>query len=152
MSTMKYVRHKTWTLNEIEVLIWYHRRPEPHPRRTTAAVLDVTYKFLRLGLIERVADSYTTTAKGQEVLEAMKRVPLPSDKPATPCPAATAASDPYALLQEVTEALSLVTFHTRYRHPDVETVDRLNDLLDRARTAVDVHKGAPLPVKEGETE
>jgi hypothetical protein len=39
-------------------------------------------------------------------------------------------------LKETYRALALVTFFSRHRHPDQETADAIESVLDRARKAV----------------
>lgn len=51
-------------------------------------------------------------------------------------------------LKETYRALALVTFLSRHRHPDQETSDSIESVLDRARKAVSSSEEARKNIKE----
>lgn len=66
--------------SDIEVLIWYHCRPEKHPRCSAPAVIAARQQFLKEGMIEKTEEDgvYQTTDKGRAHIVKLCDLPLPT--------------------------------------------------------------------------
>lgn len=66
--------------SDIEVLIWYHARVEPHERHDAPAVSTARLRFLEDGVIEPCDSSgsgYRTTERGRKWLRMILATPYP---------------------------------------------------------------------------
>lgn len=69
----------------VDILMWYHSRCEPHPRIDIPAVISFTNELLRLGIIEPCkmatdvdgTNIYQTTPIGSAWVKAICNVPMP---------------------------------------------------------------------------
>ena len=57
--------------SDIEVLLWYHCRPEPHERQDAPAVAESRVMFIECEMLEPLVgkDLYGTTAKGAAMVD-----------------------------------------------------------------------------------
>lgn len=70
------------TPNDIDVLLHYYTSSGPHPRLSAPAVLGAVEAFCGTGILEPVPDNsivglYKTTERGNALVEAICRTPLP---------------------------------------------------------------------------
>jgi hypothetical protein len=71
---------RTFAPCDIEVLIWYHVRCEPHPTAYSPAVSSALKRFIRDRILEPnelTGSGYTTTARGKKWLEMILATPYP---------------------------------------------------------------------------
>lgn len=72
------------TPSNIEVLLWCHTRPQPHPRLDAPAVRDAVQEFLKIGAVEATPLSgggefgaFRTTPLGRAWVAALCQVQRP---------------------------------------------------------------------------
>lgn len=66
--------------SDIEVLIWCHAHPEPHPRIDAPAVKGAVEMWFAAGMLRHTAtddDVFATTDKGKAMIAALCKTPEP---------------------------------------------------------------------------
>ena len=65
------------TPSDIEILIHHHVCPERHPRFDAPAVQETIRFFVRAKIFEETDNSYTTTERGEALVELLCKTELP---------------------------------------------------------------------------
>ncbi len=69
------------TPNDMEILMYFHTCPEPHPRRFAPAVDEAILRFCQDGIIEDIdpaEGAYRTTWRGKAFVQMILNTPYPT--------------------------------------------------------------------------